>query len=83
MVNELQNVTEWFRLGVNLDVPEGILMQIHHDYKHVEECLVHMLIEWGKIERRTWSKVVGALAAIGRTLLAQDLARKYGKLRVF
>ena len=79
LVNELQSVTEWFRLGMNLDIPHVKLMQLHHDYKHIAECLLHMLMEWGKRERRTWSKVVRALAAIGRTLLAQELARKYGK----
>ena len=80
LVNELQSVTEWFRLGVNLDIPGAKLLEIEHDYRHIAECLDHMLIEWGKRERRTWSKVVRALAAIGRPLQAQELATKYGKL---
>ena len=86
MVNELQNVTDsWFRLGLNFDIPGKKLMEIKHDCKGVAECLLHMLIEWENREKPTWSKVVRALTAIGRTLLAQDLATKYGKLgqRVF
>ena len=84
LVNELQNVTDsWFRLGLNLDISDAKLMDIKHDHKHIAECLDHMLIEWGKRERRTWSKVVRALTAIGRTLLAQELAAKYGKWGLF
>ena len=81
LVEDLQNVTEsWFRLGVYLDIPDAKLIEIEHDYRYIAECLDHMLIEWGRRERRTWSKVVRALAAIGRTLLAEELATKYGKL---
>ena len=83
LVNELQEVSEWFRLGLNFDIPEAKLMQLHHNYRHIQDCLEHMLVEWGKREKRTWSKVVEALTAIGRELLAQKLAAKYGEFCFF
>ena len=75
---ELQEVTQWFEVGLHLDIPEAELMHIDHSHRLSKECLKYMLIEWGKRENRTWSKVIRALNAIGMELIAQKLSVKYG-----
>ena len=75
---ELQEVTQWFEVGLQLGIPEAELNHIDHSHRLTKKCLKYMLIEWGKRENRTWSKVVRALNAIGMELLAQTLSTKYG-----
>ena len=75
---ELQEVTQWFALGLQLDIPEAELMHIDYSHRLTKDRLMYMLIEWGKRENRTWSKVIRALNALGIELLARKLCTKYG-----
>ena len=78
---ELKGVVNWFQLGLELDIPDDELLIIRQDniLFGVEKCLLEVLIHWGNHEKRTWTKVVGALVKIGRYVLAEGIANKYGK----
>ena len=78
---ELKGVVNWFQLGLELDIPDDELRIIRKDniLFGVEQCLLEVLIHWGDHEKPTWTKVVGALVKIGRYVLAEDIANKYGK----
>ena len=77
---ELKTVHEWFRFGINLKVPDWKLLEIQENNRGVvDKCRLQVLIEWGKLEERTWRKVVRALVAVRMTRLARELAKKYGK----
>ena len=78
---ELKGVVTWFQLGLELDIPHDELLIIRQDniLFGVEKCLLEVLIHWGYHEKCTWTKVVGALVKIGRYVLAEGIANKYGK----
>ena len=76
---ELKGVVTWFQLGLELDIPDDELLIIREDIRGVEKCLLEVLIHWGDREKCTWTKVVGALVKIGRYVLAEGIAKKYGK----
>ena len=78
---ELKGVVNWFQLGLELDIPDGELLIIRKDNVlfGVEQCLLEVLIHWGDHEKPTWTKVVGALVKIRRRVLAENIAKKYGK----
>ena len=80
LLNELNAVTKWFWFGSNLKVQESTLLRIKADYNNrCQECLQEVIIEWGKIETRTWSKVVLALVKTGYKEDARKLSNLYCK----
>jgi len=79
LVNELQEVTDWFYLGMCLRVPLATLMNIRESQGNVEAYRREMLDAWMKEENPTWSKVVTALKEMKLTALAKRLASKFGK----
>ena len=82
LTNELQEVHEWFSLGLNLDVPPPELYDIKHDFtlRSTEEFRTEMLsVRMKKMPKLSWSLVVNGLMLIGRETLAQKIALKYGK----
>ena len=79
---ELQEVSEWFRLGVYLDIPPLKLSDIKHDptLRSTPEFRKEMFSVWMRmLPEPTWSRVVKALIGIGRETLAHKIALKYGK----
>ena len=80
LLNELQGVTDWFTLGVWLDIPTPLLKAIRKDYTDTDQCRLEMLIAWSKQEVPTWPRVVCALGEMGMTELAIALAEKYGRI---
>lgn len=78
LVNELQEVTDWFYLGMCLRVPLATLMNIRESHGNVEAYRREMLDAWMKEENPTWSKVVTALKEMKLTALAKRLASKFG-----
>lgn len=78
---ELQGVCDWFRLGLNLDIPSEKLQEIDHNptFREIQQFRMEMLCEWMKRQLEpSWSHVVTALMKIGRESLAHKLAFKYG-----
>lgn len=83
MLCELEDViTEWFKLGLYLDIPSETLKAIKRDRKKVEECKTFMLIEWAKWDIPTWEKLVFALVSIGMPSVAVKIATKHRELSI-
>ncbi len=82
LMNELYEVTEWFQLGLQLNVPPHVLTQIKKDHVH-DGALgkVYMLKEWlnSVASEAPWADIVAALVRIRMQGLAQRLAEKYGE----
>ena len=78
---ELQEVSEWFRLGLCLDIPPPKLYDIKCDsaLRCVQDFRTKMLSVWTRmLPGPSWSRVVKALVGVGRETLAHRIADKYG-----
>ena len=78
---ELQEVSEWFRLGLCLDIPPPKLYDIKCDsaLRCVQDFRTKMLSVWTRmLPGPSWSRVVKALMEVGRETLAHRIADKYG-----
>ena len=78
---ELQEVSEWFRLGLYLDIPPEKLYDIKHDptLRSIPEFRTEMFsVRTRMLPRPSWSCVVEALMGVGRETLAHSIADKYG-----
>ena len=76
----LKEVTEWFSLGIHLDIPPYELKTIKEDHRgNSKLCKEEMVITWIRLGAASWSTLVGALCEIGRQGLAKKLARKFGE----
>ena len=76
---ELEEVTDWYYLGLCLGVEEPRLKAIRKDNKGNENRKRAMLFAWSKLQVPTWRKVVRALLEMGERVLAEKIAKKYGK----
>ena len=79
---ELHEVSDWFGLGVHLDIPPPELYNIKHNITlhSPQEFRTEMFSVWmRKLPEPTWPRVVKALMEIGRERLAHKIALKYGK----
>lgn len=78
---ELQEVCDWFRLGLHLNIPPPKLYTIKHDptLRSIPELRTEMFsVRTRMLPRPSWSCVVEALMGIGRETLAHSIADKYG-----
>ena len=78
LVSELQDVIDWYYLGMCLGIPLAKLQSIKQDYRHIEERKREVLLAWSDKEKPTWVKVVNALVDMRKMSLAQQIAQKYG-----
>ena len=79
LVNELQEVTDWFALGVYLGLEMSTLASVRTDCMGVDESRRSMLGIWMREQEATWSKVVHALVEMKMYHLAVQIASKYSK----
>ena len=81
LVEELDEVVDWFHLGIYLDIPHFELLTIEQDHRgQTKRCRSEMLQWWlANAEQPSWSAVVRALNGIGLSVLAKKIATKYGK----
>ena len=82
LVCELQEVTDWFHLGICLGILLAKLQSIKRDYRHIDERRREVLLAWRDNEKPTWSKLVGALVEMRNMSLAYQIAGKYGNKTV-
>ena len=74
------HTTEWYRLGLQLDVDSFRLRQIGKDARENQEHLTLMFEAWLKVcKNPSWQDVVQALEAIGERRLAAKLEQKFCK----
>ena len=80
LIQELEEVTEWEYFGTCLGLPEHTLQTIRRDNRrNTENRKREVLMEWTKIKVPTWRRVIRALLEMGMEVLAEKIARKYGK----
>ena len=76
---ELKEVSDWYRLGIHLDIPTAELDPIRYE-TNIQDCKWKMFSVWvKKLLEPSWSPIVKALVEIGRERLAHKIAKKYGK----
>lgn len=79
---ELQNVSEWFTLGIHLGISPSELHEIDQNptLHSINDRRREMLSAWMKLPWSNWSCVVKALVEIGgRETLADKVAYHFGK----
>ena len=79
---ELQEVSDWFGLGLRLDIPAEELHTIKYEpaLRRIQDFRTEMFSVWmKKLSEPSWSRVVKALMEIGRERLARKIALKYGE----
>ena len=78
LVEELKDLTDWFKFGAYLGIHQEELLVIGKDYKmDIEECKVETLIIWMQREPPTWSKVIQALVRMELLVMAQQIAEHH------
>ena len=79
LINELQEVTDWYLLGLCLGLTESRLREIEQDQRRNDERRREVLATWARQEKPTWSKVVHTLMEMGgHQVLASQIAEIYG-----
>ena len=79
---ELQEVSDWFGLGLHLDISAEELHSIKYEptLRRIQDFRTEMFAVWmKKLPEPSWPRVVKALVEIGREKLARKIALKYGK----
>ena len=83
LVTELDDVTDWFHLGIHLEVSSATLRNIRNRHQRtgdIKDMKTDMLMGWMDNEvHPTWSPIVRALVGIKMAPLARKLGMKYGK----
>lgn len=80
LLSDLLEVTDWFHLGINLDIPQYELFNIKSIAQEDALRKTHMLIRWMQLkENPSWTDIVAALGKIRMRGLAHKLAEKYGE----
>ena len=81
---ELAGLSNWFHLGMILDVPETALLKILMDCRHCDPCRTQVLKMWLECrsnheegQQPSWSRLAGAVEAAGRESIARHIAKKY------
>ena len=78
LLEDLKDVTDWFRLGVWLGIDHAILTTIEKNHKNdSERCKMEMLELWLKKHDASRSEMIVALEGIDHRNLAKQLQKKY------
>ena len=81
MLEELQEVADWRRLGTCLEVPKHVLDRINTEQSNVKSCKLEMLQYWlDNTETASWSYVAEALEQTNHLRLAARLRLKYWRM---
>ena len=79
LISDVQT-TEWYHLGLQLDVDSFKLRQIQVDARRNQDHLTFMFETWLQVcENPSWQDVVQALKAIGERRLGTRLEQKFCK----
>ena len=84
LISQLDEVVDWFHLGLYLDIPTHQLLSIEVErMKHVQRCRTDLLGWWLQHGKQlTWTAMVRALERIRMEPLARKIATKYGRFIV-
>ena len=79
LISDVQT-TEWYHLGLQLNLDNFTLRQIQVDARKNQERLTLLFEAWLQVsENPSWQDVVRALKAIGERRLAAKLEQKFCK----
>ena len=78
-------VTNWYHLGLKLDIPPHELERIKHDGCDEKDRLCRMLLYWLSTGRASWLSLVEALKSplIDMKRLAMEIASNHSGVCVF
>ena len=77
LISDVQT-TEWYHLGLQLNLDSFKLRQIQVDARQNQEHLTLMFEAWLQVsENPSWQDVVRALKAIGERRVAAELQQKF------
>ena len=80
LLEDLNEIVEWYQIGIHLDIPKADLEGIKRESDEVKDCRSKMLSTWFQSNHNpTWATIITALATIGRRNLAYKMALKYGE----
>jgi len=76
-----QVVYEWFDLGLQLGLSDGVLHAIEHDYHRIGERKTEMISKWMKSAtlNPTWCSLANALHAIDMHAVAERISAEHRK----
>lgn len=75
LVRELNEVTNWHGLGLQLDVPSHVLNQIQEDNHSNEKRMSAVFDYWVKNSRKkSWKEISEAVKFVGHGLVAKKVA---------
>ena len=81
MIDDLEDVTDWYGLGIQLSIKPAKLDKLEGDYPKADMRKNKMLMTWYKQETSASphkeAVLFTALEKIGEKVLAQKLRRKY------
>ena len=80
LIDDLQELKDWYLFGEVVGVPQAQLMAIQIDSRMTEECKRLMLERWIRLERPSWPKIISSLFKCGLAHLGWQLAEKHGKV---
>ena len=75
---ELEEVNNWYGLGIALSIPAYQLDKIGMDATDTDERKYAMFERWEKQKPRTWLDLLKALITIEERSLAERINKKYG-----
>ena len=84
LASELQEVVDWYRVGLNLGIKSYQLEEIRiNRMGDAMHCKLNMLDLWlrGDVDA-SWSKLVGALAESNHSFIADRIQEKYLGIKV-
>ena len=74
----LNNVTEWYRLGLQLDLPVHMLDSIKAHRLPVQNSMLDMVHRWLSYDpEASWEKLAKALDAIAERVVAESIRRQF------
>ena len=84
LLKELTDISgsEWFDLGIQLNIKDSTLRHIEADHRDVQRCKTEMLRVWLQSgPTNPWKKLATVLEYMGNTVLAQKILKKYTTLQ--
>ena len=79
LLERLNEVTEWYKLGTQLNVPRSTLRTIEQNYpRDSERCKSEMVDAWLQHDSdASWGKLADALSTLGYRVLSKQLSQVY------
>ena len=79
-MKKLEEVNQWYSLGIQLNVPISDLVKIEQTYTLLDKQKREMLLKWYSLGNDvSWQSLIRALYGIEEICLANKIASQLGK----